>query len=44
MGGINANFDVAPHGFLAVAAGALLLVLLVHLLGFRVVGAIKVGR
>jgi hypothetical protein len=37
------ELDVAPHGLLFMAGVALLIVLLVHLLGFRIVGAIKVG-
>lgn len=38
------NFDVAPHGIVFFAAVALLLIIAIHLLGFRVVGALKVGR
>lgn len=36
--------DVAPHGLLITAGLMLLLVLFIHLTGFRVVGALKVGR
>lgn len=38
------NFDVAPHGIIALAAIALIIVLAIHILGFRVVGAVRVGR
>jgi hypothetical protein len=38
------QWDVAPHGLVMLAAVALLFVILIHTLGFRVVGAIKVGR
>ena len=38
------NFDVAPHGIIGFALFALILVWAVHALGFRVVGALKVGR
>lgn len=38
------GFQVAPHGILLVGALAILLVLLINMLGFRVVGAIRVGR
>ncbi len=37
------NIDVAPHGILAFAALALIIVLAIHMLGFRIVGAVKVG-
>lgn len=38
------NWNVAPHGILFFAAVALFIVLVVHMLGFRVVGAVRVGR
>ena len=37
------NFDVAPHGILIMAALALILVLVIHTLGFRALAAVKVG-
>lgn len=38
------NFDVAPHGIIGFALFALILVWALHATGFRVVGALKVGR
>lgn len=38
------NFDVAPHGIVMFAAFALLIILAVHILGFRFATALKVGR
>jgi hypothetical protein len=37
------SWDVAPHGIVMMAAAMLLIVLFVHILGFRIVGAVKVG-
>lgn len=38
------NWDVAPHGIIMFAALAVILVIVIHMLGFRLVGAIKVGQ
>ena len=38
------QWEVAPHGLVMFAALALLIILGVHLLGFRIVGAVRVGR
>lgn len=38
------GFQVAPHGIIMLGALALLLILAIHMLGFRIVGAIKVGK
>lgn len=38
------KWEVAPHGIIMFAALALLLIVAVHVLGFRVVGALRVGR
>lgn len=43
MSGGSNNWQVAPHGVIGMAVAALLLIVLVHQLGFRVVGAVKVG-
>lgn len=44
MNGRLGNVDVAPHGIIAFAAFALLLIIGIHLLGFRIVGAVRLGR
>ena len=43
MNNMFSNLDVAPHGIIGFIAVCLLVVLAVHLLGFSVVGAVKVA-
>lgn len=39
----RSNWDVAPHGIIMFAALALALAIFIHILGFRAIGAVKVG-
>jgi hypothetical protein len=42
-GNKSGGFPVAPHGILACAALAILVILAIHMLGFSAMGAVKVG-
>lgn len=41
---VSTTWQVAPHGVIAWAIIAIAIAIFVHMLGFRVVGAVKVGR
>lgn len=43
MGDFISRWEVAPHGLIGLAIFALIVVMVIHALGFRVVGAVRIG-